>query len=92
MVRVDGKMDGAKSRAILDENLFESVKTFRLRQRITVQQDYNLNHKAIATGKRLKTKYIHVCDRPSQSPDLHPVQNLCQVLKMDNYKLSIQYD
>ncbi|KAL0150495.1 hypothetical protein M9458_054312 [Cirrhinus mrigala] len=39
LVRVDGKMDGAKYKAILEENLLESAKDLRLGRRFTFQQD-----------------------------------------------------
>ena len=35
LVRVDGKMDGAKYRAILEENLLEAAKNLRLGRRFT---------------------------------------------------------
>ena len=46
LVRVDGKMDGVKYRAILDENLFESAKDLRLGRRFTFQQDNDPKHTA----------------------------------------------
>ena len=39
LVRVDGKMDGAKYRAILEENLLEAAKDLRLGRRFIFQQD-----------------------------------------------------
>ncbi|MCJ8749663.1 hypothetical protein PDJAM_G00178900 [Pangasius djambal] len=44
LVRVDGKMDGAKYRAILDENLLESGKDLRLGRRFIFQQDNDPKH------------------------------------------------
>ena len=40
LVRVDGKMDGAKYRATLKENLLEAAKDLRLK-RFTLQQDHH---------------------------------------------------
>ena len=39
LVRVEGTMNGAKYRQIIEENLLQSAKDLRLRQRFTFQQD-----------------------------------------------------
>lgn len=44
LVRLDGRMDLTKYRAILEENLLQSGKDLRLGQRFTFQQDNNLKH------------------------------------------------
>uniref|UniRef100_A0AAZ3Q165 Uncharacterized protein n=1 Tax=Oncorhynchus tshawytscha TaxID=74940 RepID=A0AAZ3Q165_ONCTS len=41
LVRIEGKMTGAKYREILDENLLQSAQDLRLGQRVTFQQDNN---------------------------------------------------
>ena len=46
LVRVDRKMDGAKYRAILEENLLEAAKELRLGRRFIFQQDNDPKHKA----------------------------------------------
>jgi len=48
-VRVEGIMDGAKYRRILDENLLESAMNLRLGKRFTFQQGNDLKHKDKAT-------------------------------------------
>ena len=41
LVRIEGKMNGAKYREILDENLLQSTQDLRLGQRFTFQQVNN---------------------------------------------------
>ena len=44
LVRIEGKMNGAKYREILDENLLQSAQELRLGQRFTFQQDNDPKH------------------------------------------------
>ncbi|KAK1789282.1 hypothetical protein P4O66_015226, partial [Electrophorus voltai] len=76
LVRVDGKMDGAKCRAILEENLLEAAKDLRLGRRFTFQQDNKPKQTARATIEWFRTKHIHVLEWPSQNPDLNPIEKL----------------
>ena len=71
LVRIEGRMDGAKYRRILEENLFESAKTLKLGRKFTFQQDNDPKHKAKATLEWLNKKRINVLEWPSQSPDLN---------------------
>ena len=41
MARIEGKINGAKYREILDENLLQSIQDLRLGRRFTFQQDNN---------------------------------------------------
>jgi hypothetical protein len=46
LVRIETKMNGAKCRELLDENLLESAQELTLGQRLTFQQDNNPKHTA----------------------------------------------
>ena len=63
-------MDGAKYRTILEKNLLESAKDLRLGQSFTFQQENEPKHTDRATMGWLRSKYIHVLEWPSESPDL----------------------
>jgi hypothetical protein len=53
LVRLEGMMDGAKYRELLEGNLFQSSRDFRLGRRFTFQQDNDSKHTAKATFKCL---------------------------------------
>lgn len=75
LVRIEGKMDGAKCRDILGQNLFKSACDLRLGWRFTFQQDNNPKHTAEATLEWLKEKKLYVLEWPGQSLDRNPVEN-----------------
>jgi hypothetical protein len=49
LVRIEGMIDGAKYREILEGNLFQSSRDLKLGRRFTFQQDNDRKHTAKAT-------------------------------------------
>ena len=71
LVRIEGKMNGAKYREILDENLLQSAQDLRLGRRFTFQQDNDRKNTAKTMQWWLQDKSLNVLEWPSQSPDLN---------------------
>ena len=72
LVRIEGKMKGAKYREILDENLLQSSQDLSLGRRLTFPQDNDPKHTAKTMQDWLHHKSLNVLEWPSQSPDLNP--------------------
>ena len=76
LVRMEGKMNGAKYKEILDENLLQSAQDLKLGQKFTFQQDNDPKHTAKTMQEWLQDKSLNVLEWPSQSPDFNPIERL----------------
>ena len=81
LVKIKGKMNAAKYREILEDNLFLSARELRLGRRFIFQQDNDPKHTAKATQKWFKENKVNVLEWLSQSPDQTPIENVWLDLK-----------
>ena len=68
--RIEGKMNGAKYRKILDENLLQSTQDFRLGRRFTFQQDNDPKHTAKTMHEWLWDESLNVLEWLSLSGEV----------------------
>ena len=68
LVRIEGKMDGAKYRKMLEENLLLSARKLKLGWKFTFQHDNDPKHTSKAPLEWLRKKKINVLEWPISEP------------------------
>ena len=74
LVRIKEKMNGAKCREILDENLLQSAQDLRLRQRLIFQQNNDPKHTAKIMEEWFWDKSLNVISVAQPESGLEPNQ------------------
>ena len=73
---IEGKMNGAMYKEILNKNLFESVNNMEIEEEYIFQQDNDSKHISRVVKDFLLEKEVNILPWPTNSQDLNPIENL----------------
>jgi len=76
LCKIDNGLDAKLYRRILNEDLMETLKYYKMDKRdITFQHDNDPKHTADLTQAWIRRKRLRTLDWPAQSPDLNPIEH-----------------